>query len=69
MPQYCYSLSERGDKSLTDSKRNRVPNGANRSYNFFNDLDFSKKVEKSSLVILRFDFRRADIAKLSRNVF
>ena len=42
MPQYFYSLSERGDKSLMDSKRNRVPNGADRSFDFIKNLDLDQ---------------------------
>ena len=44
MPQYCHTLSERGDESLTDSERNKVPNGADRSYNFSKNVDFSKNL-------------------------
>ena len=44
MPQYCHNLSERGDESLTDFKRDKVPKGADRSYNFPKNPEFSKNL-------------------------
>ena len=52
MPQYCHTLSERGDDSLTDFKRNKVPNSPDRSYNLSKILDFNKKYFCSDLPFL-----------------